>query len=272
LDELMNEILNKISPTSINYYIEKNLDDFYTKSSEHSNFISRIENEISWVFAKSIDWPNCIFRANFKNLNIDYEINYVKELIRKGKAPNGWTVGPLTIPKNLGNILGDYGFSNVYQQAGMAIEIKNLKDKAIDRNDLIVEKVDNETSLKQWSEIVSLVFGLNVDFDFLRFMCLQEHVQFYLGKFEGKPVSTLMLYLSSGVAGLHAVSTLPEYRNKGFSLTISRAALIDAFEMGHRVGVLQASSLGERVYRKLGFQKYCDIISYALNDDKKNKN
>ncbi|UCD01778.1 MAG: hypothetical protein JSV23_01785 [Promethearchaeota archaeon] len=265
----MNKILNKISLKSINYYIEKNLDDFYTKSSEHSNFTSRIEDKISWVFAKSVDWPNCIFRANFKNLNKDNEINYIKELIRKGKAPNSWTVGPLTIPINLGNILEKNGFSNVYQQAGMAIELKNLKDKTIDRHDLIVEKVDNETSLKEWCEIVSLVFGLNVDFDFLRFICLQEQVQFYLGKFEGKSVSTLVLYLSSGVAGLHAVSTLLEYRNKGFGLTISRTALIDAFKIGYRVGVLQASSLGERVYRKLGFQKYCDIFSYALTEETK---
>ena len=73
-----------------------------------------------------------------------------------------------------------------------------------------------------------------------------------------------MLYISSGVAGLHAVSTLSEYRNKGFGLTISGIALLDALQMGYKVGVLQASSLGERIYRKLGFEKYCDIISYEI--------
>ena len=57
---------------------------------------------------------------------------------------------------------------------------------------------------------------------------------------------------------------MPNYRNRGFGLTISRAALIDAFETGYKVGVLQASALGERVYRRLGFKKYCDIISYEL--------
>ncbi len=265
----MNEILNKISLKSINYYIEKNLDDFYTKSSEHSNFISRIENKISWVLAKSADWPNCIFRANLENLNIEKEISYIKEQIRKGNAPNSWTVGPLTKPKNLGKNLERYGFSNVYQQAGMAGELKKLVNKTVDKNNLIVKKVDNEESLKLWSEVVSQVFGIKVDFDLLKFLLLQEEGHFYLGKFKGKPVSTLMLYLSSGVAGLHAVSALPEHRSKGFGLTISRAALIDAFEMGYRVGVLQASSLGKRVYRKLGFKKYCDIISYALNVDEK---
>ena len=79
-------------------------------------------------------------------------------------------------------------------------------------------------------------------------------------------VSALLLYLSSGVAGLHAVSTLSEYRSKGFGHSISRAALSDALKMGYNVAVLQASSLGEKVYRKLGFKKYCDIISYAIEN------
>jgi predicted acetyltransferase len=87
-----------------------------------------------------------------------------------------------------------------------------------------------------------------------------------MGRDEGKPVTSLMLYISSGVAGLHAVSTLPEYRNKGLVLTISRSALVDDFKMGYRVGVLQASNQGERVYRKLGFSKYCDILTYELSD------
>ena len=73
-----------------------------------------------------------------------------------------------------------------------------------------------------------------------------------------------MLYLSSGVAGLHAVSSLKEYRNRGFGLTISSLALMDAFKKGFNVGVLQASTLGEKVYRKMGFQKYCDIFSYEI--------
>ncbi len=265
----MNEILNKISPNTIDFYIEKNLDDFYSKSSEHSNFLSRIEDKISWVFAKKADWPDCIFRANFENLDVKKQIIEVKKLIQEGKAPNGWTVGPLTRPKNLGKTLEKCGFSNVYHQAGMSVELKNIKDRKIEKKDLKIKEVDNEESLKQWSEVVSQGFGIKVDFDLLKFLFLQEEVHFYLGKFEGKSVSTLMLCLSSGVAGLHAVSTLPEYRSKGFGLTISRTALIDAFQMGYRVGVLQASSLGERIYRKLGFKKYCDIISYTLNVNEK---
>lgn len=268
----MKNVLNEIIPESINYYIENNLDDFYIKSSEHPNFTSSGIEKVSWVFTRNADWPDCIFRANFENLNIKKEIINVGTLIRKGKAPNGWTVGPLTKPKNLGIKLEKYGFSNVYHQVGMAVELKALEIIEINENNLIIEKVDGEESLSQWSKVVSEVFNLRVDFNHLKFLHLQKEAHFYLGNFEGEPVSTLMLYLSSGVAGLHAVSTLPKYRNRGFGLAISRSALIDAYNMGYYVGVLQASSLGERVYRKFGFQKYCDIISYALLEDTKPKN
>ncbi|UCC21152.1 MAG: GNAT family N-acetyltransferase [Promethearchaeota archaeon] len=265
----MSNILKEIIPESINYHIEKNLDDFYIKSSEHPNFASSKEKKISWVLSKNADWPHAIFRADFEDLNLKKEINNIKKLIRKGKAPNGWTVGPLTRPKDLGIHLERYNFSNVYHQAGMAIELQGVVKTNVDANNLIIERIDNEKNLNQWSEVVSKVFQIKIDFDLLlRYLYSQEEAYFYLGKFEGIPVSTLMLYLSSGVAGLHAVSTLNEYRNKGFGLAISKKALEDAFNKGYLVGVLQASSLGERVYKKLGFQKYCDIISYEIIEDK----
>lgn len=262
----MSRVLKEIISESINCYIEKNLDDLYIKSSEHPNFKLSKKKVISWVLAKHANWPDCIFRANFENLNVKKEINKVKKLIRKGKAPNGWTVGPLTKPKNIGIFLENLGFSNVYQQAGMAVELKELVIKDIKNNNLVIEKVNNEESLIQWSKVVSKVFGIKVDFELLKFLYLQKDFHFYLGKFEGKSVSTLLLYLSSGVAGLHAVSTLPEYQGKGFGFSISKAALINALNMEYYIGVLQASSLGEIVYRKLGFKKYCDIISYALEN------
>jgi len=264
----MKENLKQITSNTINFYIEQNLDDFYINSSQHPNFISRIEDKISWILARNADWPDCIFRVNFENLNMKSEIKEVKNLIRNGKAPNGWTVGPLTRPRNLGNKLMKYGFSDIYHQVGMAIELKYLDKKPINANKLIIQKIENKESLIQWSNVVSEVFNLKLELDYLNFLFLQKEAHFYVGNFEEKVVSALLLYTSSGVAGLHAVSTLSEYRNHGFGLAISRSALIDAYKKGLNVGVLQASSLGERIYRKLGFHKFCDIISYALIKNK----
>ncbi|MHA2006337.1 MAG: GNAT family N-acetyltransferase [Promethearchaeota archaeon] len=266
----MENILKKVSTKSINYYIEKNLDDFYTKASTHSNFSSHLEKKISWIVPKKADWPEAIFRANFDNLNIENEITIIKKLIQEKQAPNGWTVGPLTKPENLGKFLEKNGFSNVYQQVGMALDLEDLKKQVVDNSELIVEIVEDTEQLKRWVEVVSSVFDINVDFELMEFLLLEPEASFYIGNLNGKPVSALMLYLSSGVAGLHAVSTLKEYRSRGYGLAISRMALLDAFKIGYKIGVLQASSLGERVYRKMGFQKYCDIITYEFEENKIN--
>ena len=132
----------------------------------------------------------------------------------------------------------------------MAVNLKDIEISEKNNIDLIIETVDNEETLRLWCEVVSSVFGIKVDFELLKFLFLRKEPHFYLGEFEGKSVSALMLYLSSGVAGLHAVSTLPQYRGRGFGLSISRKALIDALKMGYHVGVLQASSLGEIIYKK----------------------
>ncbi len=262
----MVSISKKVSSKSIDFYIEQNLDDFYTKSSKHHNFISHIENKISWVSPVKADWPKAIFRADFEKSNVENEIKIVKKLIQGKQAPNGWTDGPLTKPKNLGIFLEKIGFSNVYQQAGMALDLKDLIYQVSDENKLIMEIVEDNEHLKQWTEVVSSVFGIKIDFELMEYLLLEPEATFYIGNLKGKHVSSLMLYLSSGVAGLHAVSTLKEYRSRGFGLAISRRALIDAFKIGYKVGVLQASVLGERVYRKMGFQKYCDIFSYEIDN------
>ena len=61
--------------------IERNLDDFYTKCTNHRNFKSSISNKLSWILSKKADWPDCIFHANFEGLDIDKEINQIKKLI-----------------------------------------------------------------------------------------------------------------------------------------------------------------------------------------------
>ncbi|MBY9016916.1 MAG: hypothetical protein KGD68_14595 [Candidatus Lokiarchaeota archaeon] len=220
-----------------------------------------------WVFAKNADWPSCIFQANFNDSDIDFEIENVKKLIQSDKAPDGWTVGPLTKPNNLGKSLLKHNFSDVFHQAGMALGLSKLNKIASINSTLVVKKVENDEELSNWSKIVSMVFHIKVDHELLKDLRVESDVTFYLGIYNEKYVSTLLLYLIPGVAGLHAVTTLPDYRNKNFALTMSNRALLDAHDLGYKYGVLKASTMGQPVYKKLGFKKYCDIITYSLSGE-----
>ena len=262
----MNKISTQLSDKSILDAIEKNLDDFYIKSSAHENYDSKITDMLSWVLAKESDWPSCIFKVNFKETDMNNQIVQVMKSIKNEIAPNNWTIGPLSIPKDLGNILINFGFSEVYHQSGMAVDLLTMIKKTKDLGNLTVERVRSKESSDIWANLVSEVFGIKVDKDFIKYLQAQNEARLYLGYQGDKPVSTLLLYLSAGVAGLHAVTTLPEYRGQGFGYSISRHSLQEAYKMGYKIGVLQASSLGQLVYRKLGFVKLCDIYTYALPD------
>jgi GNAT superfamily N-acetyltransferase len=66
-------------------------------------------------------------------------------------------------------------------------------------------------------------------------------------------------------------SILPHARRKGIGATITLKPLHQAREMGYRVGVLQATEMGIGVYRRLGFEKYCQIGHYVWAPEQANR-
>ena len=70
------------------------------------------------------------------------------------------------------------------------------------------------------------------------------------------------MFLTLGVAGLFAVATAEPARRQGFGAAITLAPLLEAREMGYRIGVLSASPMGFPVYQRLGFREYCKLGLY----------
>ena len=85
----------------------------------------------------------------------------------------------------------------------------------------------------------------------------------YVARLNGRPVAASQLLLAAGVAGINNVTTLPDARYQGIGAAITLRPLLEARQRGYRVGVLQASAMGEGVYRKLGFRVFCQFGSYA---------
>jgi ribosomal protein S18 acetylase RimI-like enzyme len=65
--------------------------------------------------------------------------------------------------------------------------------------------------------------------------------------------SAICLY-SHGIAGLYWIATLPELHRQGLGSAITRRVSNLAFDAGAAAVILQASTHGEPVYRRLGYR------------------
>lgn len=84
----------------------------------------------------------------------------------------------------------------------------------------------------------------------------ESSLKLFIGYLNDKPVSTSALFVDENVAGVWEVTTLEKFRQKGIATDMTLHALFYAYDkFGHKIGVLTASELGEKVYKKIGFQK-----------------
>jgi GNAT superfamily N-acetyltransferase len=83
-----------------------------------------------------------------------------------------------------------------------------------------------------------------------------------LGLLDGEPAATSSLFVGAGVAGVYFVFTVEEACRRGIGAALSLAPLLEARAMGLALGVLQSSTMGEPVYRRLGFAEHSRIGIY----------
>lgn len=82
------------------------------------------------------------------------------------------------------------------------------------------------------------------------------HLHSVVAHLDGQPVATAQVLLGRGVAGVYYVGVLPEARGRGLAELVTHAVTQVAFELGAPLVVLQATPMGEPVYRKMGFEQF----------------
>lgn len=80
-------------------------------------------------------------------------------------------------------------------------------------------------------------------------------MSFYLAEADARPVSTAVAWVGDGGVGIFNVATPPEYRGRGYGRAVTQRAVRDGFMSGADLAWLQASELGEPVYRAMGFRQ-----------------
>ena len=212
---------------------------------------------------------NSIMEARLPEESADRAIQEIMDDARLRGIPLRWWVGPLTRPADLGERLERHGFVRDDYAPGMAVELAKLNESLPIPVGVSIHLCKDEASKRLWSHVMGLAneipaeaaFIVDAQADLLTRLDT-ENVQPYLAWWNDKPVATCLLVLGAGAAGIYAVATIPEARRKGIGAWVTLYPLLQAREIGYRVGVLASSEMGFGVYRSLGFEEYCKISSY----------
>ena len=88
------------------------------------------------------------------------------------------------------------------------------------------------------------------------------HVHAVLAHLDGQPVGGALIMLSHGIAGVYWVGVSASARGRGIAFSMTAHVTNLAFELGAANVQLQASEMGEPVYRRMGYE---ELYRYRLH-------
>ncbi len=246
--------------------LENNIYNFKLNIARSSNKIVNVQPFFKWVNCAPSRWPNQILDVNISDDIVDEKIDYIKENILKGDAPNYLFLGPRAYSKRFETQLLRKGFTQFTRWSGMILKLEDRNVFPGSIEDFKIKTVSSIGELKIWSSILNeAMFGGGFEgADLFANLYKTSDVILYLGMYGDTPVATSCVFFDSKIAGLFLISTRPEYRNRGFGTRMTAAPLDAASKKGIIYSGLYATVLGERVYKKLGFSKYCDFFIYYI--------
>jgi GNAT superfamily N-acetyltransferase len=212
---------------------------------------------------------NGMMSARMPGERADEVIEETRQACIQHQVSAMWWVGPEALPKDLGGRLEGHGFEPAGAVPGMAADLESLRDAGRLADGAAVESVTDQELIQAWAATGWVASGFPAEEAGL-FCEIEAQIGIdesrlrrrYAGYWNGKLVGTSVLVLDSGVAGIYAVSTLPEARGHGLGTELTLAPLREAREAGYRVGTLQASEMGYPIYHKIGFQEVCQFNIY----------
>ncbi len=253
------------------YYIDciKEAKKLYTDMLGSAQGLNLHRGDIGWLDSRG--GPNYIFDIELTGEDANQRVNELIALIKQGTMPGYILISELSKPDNLAEIFRANGFIVNYDEgSGMAIDLTDAIRQVQIPAHLCVAPVQDEKELAIWVRIVSqALFGREViTYEQYHDMFMLPNVTMNLGFVDGTPAATSLVIYSEEkkVATVEQISTLEEYRRRGLGTAITVASLQQMAARGVKTAVLEATKMGESIYRNIGFVSYHNKIEMYLDE------
>lgn len=120
---------------------------------------------------------------------------------------------------------------------------------------------DAAREITAWAHTASVAFGYEVEPASVDRLAAHAGARLLLARAGDRVVGTGLLFEADGVAGLHMVGVVPDARRAGFARHIMRGLMA---RTSLPLVTLQASAMGEPLYRELGFSGASRVRHHAL--------
>jgi ribosomal protein S18 acetylase RimI-like enzyme len=158
------------------------------------------------------------------------------------------------------------GFRLSFEQTLMGLDLEGWRPTAEPAaavaTEVELQSVACDTA--DWADLASRSFGYPVPAAVTERLVQKPGVRMFIARQHGQPVGTGLIYARGKSAGIHMVGVVPEARRLGIARGIMMRLLNDVRARGFCVATLQASHMGERLYRELGFRPQGRIHNFQL--------
>jgi ribosomal protein S18 acetylase RimI-like enzyme len=228
-----------------------------------------IEAGEAWVFGAGTSSHPAISNAAFR---VDDDLDATEFLERAGAffaARNRgfavWVRGGTPEDRDLGDAAEAAGLQQVFEMPEMVLGGR-VQERPLPAG-IELRKVKSQADADAyWQVAASAYASLGFPAEIFAHYEIHEgltadNVAAFLALLDGRPAGIAMTIVSHGIAGIYWVGSIEEARGRGLGWTVTAAAVNAGFDMGAETASLQASPMGESLYRKMGFEK---IFGYRL--------
>ncbi|GHO83086.1 GNAT family N-acetyltransferase [Dictyobacter formicarum] len=239
------------------------------------------DDELTW-FITGPTGPNGVLLTCFERREASYIDARIEEMLAHFRSHQvldpGWRVGPTTQPADLGTYLERHGMVHRASMSCMILDIASARNVTATPSGLEIREVQTLEELQAKCEVEKIGFGateMMARYYYLTYKTsgfgAGKHWHHYVGRQQGKAVAVAAVLLHQGVAGIYGVATLPQVRRQGIATAMMQHVIGAIGQLGYAIATLSPSDMSEAIYRRLGFENYCQLHHYRISSPEEHR-